>query len=317
MQFSGILKTLAAASATIVLLSGCATAPSPEAAKEFINKYEVNHSFAHNASRKLMISWPYDPPEYIQDKYIDDDEYEKTFKTKIAEGGKPSAMTTGQLAVVSGTLAAIGGTSTLPFSGLFFLTTPIAPQYYMANSFGFVLKKDAQTPQEAKQKYFDNLVGAVRKVLTDEGYENIQVQHAENVPRLSFDKEDTEYVTVISGVSKKDSTQANIKIKHFRKLKFAIDKSIPAWISANEEPAWKISPNFALGGSIAKDGKFDPVKTANVLVATAKYLPDYAYLLVPPYPYAMDGEKMKWGVPYLADNKNRYYFFMPKSMRWK
>ena len=318
MQLTGFCKTIAAASISALLLAGCA-APTLEDAKAFIDKYETNHSFAYNATFKLRNPWPYDHPEYAVDKYIADDEYEQTFKTKIAEGSKPSEMTTGQLAAVSGTLAAIGGTATIPFSGLFFLTTPIAPQYYTASSFGFVLKKNAQTPQEAKQKYLDNLIDAIRKVLSDRGYENIRVEHGEKAPRLSFDKEDTEYITVISGTNPKDLTQAFIEIKHFRKLKFGFDKSVPAWISPNEEPAWKINPNFALGGSIAKEGNLDPVKTYGVLAATAKYLPDYAYLLMPshPYEYEADGKKMKWGAPYLADNKNRYYFFMPKSMRWK
>jgi len=318
MQLTGFCKTIAAASISALLLAGCA-APTLEDAQSFIDKYETNHSFAYNASFKLMNSWPYDHPDFVRDKYIADDEYEQTFKTKIAEGSKPSEMTTGQLAAVSGTLAAIGGTATIPFSGLFFLTTPIAPEYYPAGSFGFVLKKDAQTPQEAKQKYLDSLIDAVRKVLSDRGYENIRVEHEEKAPRLSFDKEDTAYYTVITGANQKDSTQAFIRIKHYRKLKFAFDKSIPAWISPNEEPAWKISPKFNVGGSIAKNGNFDPVKTYDVLAAMTQYLPDYAYFLMPPHPYEYeaDGKKMKWGAPYLADNKNRYYFFMPKSMRWK
>lgn len=320
MQLSALGKKLAVVAMTASLLVGCATTLSPEEIKKKMNTYVENHSFAFNISFRFMNSWPYDHPDFISDKYISDEEYEKTFgiKAENVQSAKPAEMTTGQLAAISGSMVALGGMSQLFGAGLLFLTTPIAPDFYQPRSFGFVPKTEAKTDQEAKQKYLDGLIDAFKKSLANNGYGNITVKHGEIVPRLSFDKEDTQYITTITAVNTKEATNAKVEITHFRKLGSGFEMMMPRWLDKDETAVWKINPCFYVGGGVYKAGKYDPISDYKLIGDAAKHLPKYTYLLMPNHPYAMgEDNKMKWTAPYLADNTNRYYFYMPKSMRWK
>ena len=322
MHFRGILKALAVASATIVLLSGCATSPTPEQRADRLTRYSNSHSMAMNITGRLMFvrSGITPMPKYVRDKYIPDDKYAELVKlSKKTNGTNPAS---GQ-GLAFGTMVAsdiwlnsahsfYSGTGLGLTAAMFFLT-PREDKYQEARFFGFLPKAAATEPKQARDNFREMLVNKLKENLTNAGFSDIKTGFKYQKPWLG-NEEDYDYHYYVQATNPETKHKVSVHMRNGQ-LHSAELRQIPFWLNQNQDPAWLILEPFRIGGGYYIDDKFQSVEWYKFLESTAKHLPDNVFLLQPPHPYTVEDGKEKWAGPFVADNQAMHLFVMPESAK--
>jgi hypothetical protein len=322
MRFNRILKAVAATSAMIVLLSGCATAPTPEQRTEALANYSNSHSRALNITGRLMFvrSGVTPMPKYVKDTYIPDDKYDELVKLSQKTNGANPASGQG---LAFGTMVASDiwlKSANTSFSGsglgltaaLFFLT-PREAKYQEARFFGFHTKSAATEPKQARDNFREMLVNKLKASLTQAGFVDIKTGFKDEKPWLG-NKEDYPYHYYIQATNPQTGHKVSVHMWNNQKHSAEV-RQMPAWLKGTQDTAWLILSPFRIGGGYYVDGKFQPVEWYKFLESTAKHLPDNVFLLQPPHPYTVEDGKEKWAGPFVADNKSMHLFVMPESAK--
>ena len=291
------LSVLAAAMAAVAGLSGCSstggmqltTSLSPEFMAKVVAEattYDKSHSFAWNITKVMNIE------ENFKDAYLDEKEYNE-------------AQSSSKLGWYTGATLLTGN----PFDlgSMIYLFAPTVtniaenPVYL-----GYYPKDKAQDERTAFRAFEQQILDAYEAAATEMGCKNTGYKLA-----LHFERPETG-----------GSITLKLKLRGGRLVKLAYDTNIPEWISNGKEQVWAVgaSPTAQLGMKsldVLDGGIFEANKSrklrGELMERVAKHLPDHAFMFVP----SMRNEKGDRTPAYVADNKQKYFFVMPKSAQAK
>lgn len=294
------LSLLAAASAAILALTGCAgpAQMTPEQIASVTNQattYDQSHSRAWNIAKVMGIS------KYVKDSYL-----EEVDLNKFASNGNMSALD--KATWYTGTTLLTGN----PFDigSMILLFAPSTDDYMKEPIYmGFMPKDKAPTAAKAFQTFqLDCILSAYTKAAEDMGF-----QKADSKYFLKFKREKT---------ADKDSGEITIKLASANNgtLSIAHETKLPSWLGSSDETFWGIGvvPSYKLttntlfvddnGSTLIKQDS-DYMLKIELMERMAKYLPDNTFVFVP----SLRNEEGKHTPAYIADNKQKYFFVMPKS----
>lgn len=307
---------LAAASAAMLGLTGCATSPdsSPEAfqkAVEYSKTYNEAHSYAWNIlkiSGLARESGPY------SDIYIDDEKYEE-LKEKV--GHKNFSGPSHGSDILIGSALSSAGLLSWNFTGFSLLSALTAPSPKNNPMYiGYLPKAEAATPQEAVRKINMILLKAYEKAARDLGFDKTGISGIPPVLKASRASTDASLEIMITG---------GLAVKpEFQKLTGdpAWLTKTPAWLDKNESETWSfgsfvtyVAPHLGKF-EVSDEGKLSPNKSIDLklqlLEKMTQNLPDNFFVYVPGYRGVGLTDK-KDTPPFIASNKGRFFFVMPKS----
>ena len=285
------ISVLTAAMAGMLSLTGCGTVATMSqeeitAASIQASTYDKSHSFAWNITKVMGLE------HNFKDAYLDETEYNQAQTNSKIEWYVGGTLLTGN-----------------PFDlgAMLFLFTP-SPTNIIENPvyLGY-FPKDKATDERTAFTAFE------RQVL--DAYEAAAVE-------MDFKK--TDYKLALS--FERPETSGSITVKMIlgdgKTLKLAHEANIPEWISSQKEATWAVgaSPSPQLGmdtlrvldGGIFESGKSSKLQS-ELMERVAKHLPDHAFMFVP----SMRNENGDRTPAYVTDNKQKYFFVMPKSAQPK
>lgn len=291
------LSVLSAAMAAVAGLSGCSstggmqltTSLSPEFMAKVVAEattYDKSHSFAWNITKVMNIE------ENFKDAYLDEKEYNEAEQSSKLGWYTGATLLTGN-----------------PFDlgAMIYLFAPTVtniaenPVYL-----GYYPKDKAQDERTAFRAFEQQILDAYEAAATEMGFKNTGYKLA-----LNFERPKTD-----------GSITVKMKLRGGRLAKLAYDTNIPEWISAGQETVWAVgaSPTAQLGMDTLRvlDGGFfnfsaDYKLQGELMERVAKHLPNHAFMFVP----SMRNENGDRTPAYVTDNKQKYFFVMPKSAQAK
>lgn len=291
------LSVLSAAMAAVAGLSGCSstggmqltTSLSPEFMAKVVTEattYDKSHSFAWNITKVMNIE------ENFKDAYLDEKEYNEAEQSSKLGWYTGATLLTGN-----------------PFDlgAMIYLFAPTVtniaenPVYL-----GYYPKDKAQDERTAFRAFEQQVLDAYEAAATEMGFKNTGYKLA-----LNFERPKTD-----------GSITVKMKLRGGRLAKLAYDTNIPEWISAGKETVWAVgaSPTAQLGMDTLRvlDGGFfnfsaDYKLQGELMERVAKHLPNHAFMFVP----SMRNENGDRTPAYVTDNKQKYFFVMPKSAQAK
>lgn len=284
-----ILKTMALSVAMVGVLgiSGCVSV-SPLSQEEIAattaisTAYDKTHSFAWNITKVMGVE------KNFKDAYLDEKEYNE-------------AQTSSKLAWYTGGTLLTG--NPFDFGAMIFLFAP-SPTNILENPvyLGYYPKDKAADATAGFRAFEQQILDAYKAAAAEMGFKQ------------------TDYTLALD--FKREETGGKIEVKMGlgtgKMLMEAFETTTPEWIDPAKSPVWAVgaSPAPQLGMNTFKvyDGgifEFDKSRKlkGELLERVAKHLPDHAYMYVP----SIRNEKGDRTPAYVTDNKQKYFFVMPRS----
>ena len=290
-----------AMSGAILTMTGCVSLSQPTAEEiatsvATIQQYESNHSFAWNIAKQMGIT------KYVKDAYLEEAEYVR-FKEAGGDSATTKALWYGGATLLTGNPFSI--------SSMLYLFAPSTDDFMSDPIYmGFLPKDQAVNGTKAFMKFQeDAILPAYTKAAEEMGF-----KRGTSKFYLDFVRPET-----------KDKAEGKMSVKLGTApgtvLSSGHETTIPSWISKKTDSTvyWAVgqAPGMKLvtshlhtndsGSLIRKDSDYQ-IKI-EWLERFAKNLPDNAFVFVPSY---LNGEG-KHTPAYIADNKQKYFFVMPKS----
>ena len=330
----------AAGMASLILVQGCSFAPPSQVTPEQFAQlerrattYDETHSYAWNISQYMGL-FRFSGPE---DTYIDDEVYEKAnIPTKSAKKEKVNYLirdiglatdvfATGyELSAIAGMTSWNTGLTFGLLADIFSTPPKVDPRIYFVGSFPI---DDAIDGLDAALKVQDQLHKAYRKAAEEEGFTKIEDKPSTKQYSEKLKREVT-WNHGFTGVNEKDHLKMEFEVSGGTRTLddytgwYGWQSVLPNWIDDKAKPAWIIgsfaTPFYTYKNNVEVDGVLTVIavrketadlKRINILERFAKYLPDGVFMYVPSLTI---GDKYVTQ-PFVATNKRKYFFVMPKS----
>lgn len=244
--------------------------------------YNNSHSFAWNITKVMGLE------KNFKDAYVDEKVY-----NEAEASSKLTWYTAGTLITHN------------PFdlSAMLFLLAP-EPTNILENPvyLGYYPKDKATDATAGFHAFEQQILDAYKAAAAEMGFKQTDYTLA-----LDFKREETD-----------GKIQIQMGFGTGKMLISAFETTTPKWIDAAQSPAWAIgaspAPQLGMKTFKAYDGglfEFDKSRKLKVelLERVAKHLPDHAYMFVP----SMRNEQGERTPAYVTDNKQKYFFVMPKA----
>ncbi|MDO5532631.1 hypothetical protein [Sutterella sp.] len=293
------VAAVSALTVSLIGLTGC-SAPAPLTQQQIdtqaaaVSAYDRSHSFAWNIAHQMGIS------QYVRDAYLNEEDMNR-FASAGGTDGIDKAVWYGASTLAIGNPFDLGS--------LIFLFAPSSDDFMKKPIYLGYLPKDKVANARGAFDYFQTgvILAAYEKAAGEMGF-----QKEESSVYLKFVRPETS--------EKSEGWIAlNLSVSSNGNMLFGHEASVPEWISEKQERAWVVGgiPGVKLITKDFKvydshnifDQKSDYMLRIELMERFAKHLPDNTYVFVP----SLKNEKGDRTPAYIADNKRKHFFVMPKS----